>query len=797
MNQTRRVPPSKTPTSKWLLFHSLILLGLISSFFLAGGPRQGASGVFLLCAGLAMIVSRPICVVDRRFWIMALIMVVAVCLALLPAFLAGVPEWRLFLRALPEFHDPLSISVSPRETLYWAALLTLSIVLGFALLAHPLNGLRLEKIALAAVVGVALYAGLAAFSWMSGWHYPFFDQDSGAQAAFGFFPNRNHTAGLLLASTIVGGALVFEACVAKRFFFAFAAVMPTMMTAAGVLFLSKSRGGIIFLLLGVLIWVCGLGRRWLRLLLPALAPLVLVAGVLFFIAPEGARDRLMANSSAASEGRPGIARDALRMVAAHPVTGSGLGTFASLYPFYADSSLWEATALHAESDWLTFLEEAGLLALAAAVGFLILLASDMWSSRDAPSWPLRWGVFSAFLAEVCHGMVDVPAHRPELGWWMLFLATVACKAGGPANPSAIKWQRRLFIAAGVASLLVGLMLMKAQWIGGYSLPPYAVVSGANKVDVLNQQGKHNEAARLGESLRRNYPFGWFLGYREALCLPPEEADSKEKIKGLVNVENALRPLDSAFPLVAASMFIPKDPDLVGRYWKEALSRRLVMEQKVPNLYVRSNEMFRQLMETSSTNTVLLPLMPDLARMAPSFRKIWLTSPVCPVEEISAAVQDDGYFASLPLKERTSLVSLWWNRGNHQEVENYVLSHPSIGAAGIPVRASVLEAKGKDEEACRLIIEGLGVNVDELTVNTDGRIHAATTPVPLHTVDAVKYYLERGNDGGALYLLEEAMKKDSTPNPELLRLSAILEMRRSHWKEALSDLRAFLLATGQD
>ncbi len=797
MNQTRRVPPSKTPTSKWLLFHSLILLGLISSFFLAGGPRQGASGVFLLCAGLAMIVSRPICVVDRRFWIMALIMVVAVCLALLPAFLAGVPEWRLFLRALPEFHDPLSISVSPRETLYWAALLTLSIVLGFALLAHPLNGLRLEKIALAAVVGVALYAGLAAFSWMSGWHYPFFDQDSGAQAAFGFFPNRNHTAGLLLASTIVGGALVFEACVAKRFFFAFAAVMPTMMTAAGVLFLSKSRGGIIFLLLGVLIWVCGLGRRWLRLLLPALAPLVLVAGVLFFIAPEGARDRLMANSSAASEGRPGIARDALRMVAAHPVTGSGLGTFASLYPFYADSSLWEATALHAESDWLTFLEEAGLLALAAAVGFLILLASDMWSSRDAPSWPLRWGVFSAFLAEVCHGMVDVPAHRPELGWWMLFLATVACKAGGPANPSAIKWQRRLFIAAGVASLLVGLMLMKAQWIGGYSLPPYAVVSGANKVDVLNQQGKHNEAARLGESLRRNYPFGWFLGYREALCLPPEEADSKEKIKGLVNVENALRPLDSAFPLVAASMFIPKDPDLVGRYWKEALSRRLVMEQKVPNLYVRSNEMFRQLMETSSTNTVLLPLMPDLARMAPSFRKIWLKSPVCPVEEISAAVQDDGYFASLPLKERTSLVSLWWNRGNHQEVENYVLSHPSIGAAGIPVRASVLEAKGKDEEACRLIIEGLGVNVDELTVNTDGRIHAATTPVPLHTVDAVKYYLERGNDGGALYLLEEAMKKDSTPNPELLRLSAILEMRRSHWKEALSDLRAFLLATGQD
>jgi O-antigen ligase len=780
-----------------LLFHSLILLGLISSFFLAGGPRQGASGVFLLCAGLAMIVSRPICVVDRRFWIMALIMVVAVCLALLPAFLAGVPEWRLFLRALPEFHDPLSISVSPRETLYWAALLTLSIVLGFALLAHPLNGLRLEKIALAAVVGVALYAGLAAFSWMSGWHYPFFDQDSGAQAAFGFFPNRNHTAGLLLASTIVGGALVFEACVAKRFFFAFAAVMPTMMTAAGVLFLSKSRGGIIFLLLGVLIWVCGLGRRWLRLLLPALAPLVLVAGVLFFIAPEGARDRLMANSSAASEGRPGIARDALRMVAAHPVTGSGLGTFASLYPFYADSSLWEATALHAESDWLTFLEEAGLLALAAAVGFLILLASDMWSSRDAPSWPLRWGVFSAFLAEVCHGMVDVPAHRPELGWWMLFLATVACKAGGPANPSAIKWQRRLFIAAGVASLLVGLMLMKAQWIGGYSLPPYAVVSGANKVDVLNQQGKHNEAARLGESLRRNYPFGWFLGYREALCLPPEEADSKEKIKGLVNVENALRPLDSAFPLVAASMFIPKDPDLVGRYWKEALSRRLVMEQKVPNLYVRSNEMFRQLMETSSTNTVLLPLMPDLARMAPSFRKIWLKSPVCPVEEISAAVQDDGYFASLPLKERTSLVSLWWNRGNHQEVENYVLSHPSIGAAGIPVRASVLEAKGKDEEACRLIIEGLGVNVDELTVNTDGRIHAATTPVPLHTVDAVKYYLERGNDGGALYLLEEAMKKDSTPNPELLRLSAILEMRRSHWKEALSDLRAFLLATGQD
>jgi hypothetical protein len=773
-------------------------LGLVGSFFLAGGPRQGASGIFLAFAGLALILSRPICVVDRRFWILSGVMLLAVCLALLPAFLLRAPEWRLFLRALPEFHDPVSITVSPRETLYWAGLLMISILLGLAVLAHPLNGVRLEKVALGAIAAIALYTGLAAFAWVSGWHYPLFDQDLGAQPAFGFFPNRNQTASLLLGATIVGGSLVFEACVAKRFLFALAAVMPTMMTAGGVLFLSKSRGGIIFLAVGIAIWILGLGRRWLKLLLPALAPLVLVAGILFFIAPEGARDRLMSSSgSSAKEGRPGVACDTFRMIVSYPVTGSGLGTFAALYPFYAESSLWESTALHAESDWLTLLEESGILSFATAVGFLILLSLDILRNRETPSWPLRWGIFSAFLTEVFHGLVDVPAHRPELGWWMLFLATVACKASVQATASVIRWQRWVFIATGIVSLLVGLLLIKAQWLGGKSLPPYDVMTGTNRLDSLNQQGNFSDAARLSESLRKKYPMGWFLGYREALYLQHGEGGDKEKIKGLLNVENALRPLDSEPPTLAASMFIPDEPEAVALYWKEALSRRLVMEQKVPNLYIRSHEIFRKMLETSSTNSVLLPLMPDLARMAPSFRKIWLTSPVCPVEEIAVAVQDDAYFASLPLKEKTALVNLWWKRGNRPEVETFVLTHPAIGAAGIPIRASVLGANGKNEEACRLIIEGFGVNVDELTINSDGRIHPATTTVPSGLVEGVKYYLERGNDAGARYMMEEAMKKDHNPSSELIRLNAILEMRRGKWKEALSLLQAFLLATGQD
>ena len=122
-----------------------------------------------------------------------------------------------------------------------------------------------------------------------------------------------------------------------------------------------------------------------------------------------------------------IWQDTLPIIAENPLTGTGLGGSPSVYPFYANKSLRDqSTALHAESDWLTLCAEEGLPALLivlAMFGFLISQIPKI-TAHSGREWPLRWAFISACFTEVLHGLVDVPLHKPELGWWVLLLGGV-------------------------------------------------------------------------------------------------------------------------------------------------------------------------------------------------------------------------------------------------------------------------------------------------------------------------------------------------------------------------------------
>lgn len=178
--------------------------------------------------------------------------------------------------------------------------------------------------------------------------------------------------------------------------------------AAGIA--SASRAGSI-LLLGETIVCLILMRRVISIHLPARLLTAGVALVAIFN-PTQLWQRLHAPDP--FEFRREFAHSALAMIASHPFRGSGLGTFASVYPAYAE---FDPGALvdHAHNDWLEWTSEGGIGFTAAwlALAFALLPCAV----RSV------WGI--GILAIFLHALVDYPFARFGIAAWFFVIAGAA------------------------------------------------------------------------------------------------------------------------------------------------------------------------------------------------------------------------------------------------------------------------------------------------------------------------------------------------------------------------------------
>ena len=107
-----------------------------------------------------------------------------------------------------------------------------------------------------------------------------------------------------------------------------------------------------------------------------------------------------------------------RIIQSHPLTGTGLGTWPTVYPHYAilDGGTF---ANQAHDDWAQFTAEGGIL---FGIAILSLFA---WSIP--PAIKSIWGL--GVLAVFCHAFVDYPFSRPALGSWpIVIIALLAAKS---------------------------------------------------------------------------------------------------------------------------------------------------------------------------------------------------------------------------------------------------------------------------------------------------------------------------------------------------------------------------------
>jgi O-antigen ligase len=232
-----------------------------------------------------------------------------------------------------------------------------------------------------------------------------------AGSVYGSYVNHNHYAGLMELLLPIALVLAFSGMIrgGKRLLLVFAA---TLMAAS--VFLCQSRGG----MFAVIVETVFLAIFWMRRFSPRRSAAVFVAFCLVtalflaWTAPQQVGSRI---TDIHDPARWLIHRDSIRMFAAHPLLGSGLGSFATAFPHYRvfyDGFLIN----HAHDDYLELLLETGLAGFGVAVWFVVVLYREGFRNlrlaRLSPAALISTAALAACTGLLAHSFMDFNLQIP-------------------------------------------------------------------------------------------------------------------------------------------------------------------------------------------------------------------------------------------------------------------------------------------------------------------------------------------------------------------------------------------------
>lgn len=781
--------------------HLLMLIGATFAVFLAGVRTEGNIAAFLLATGLALLACPPRVRVDWKTWAIALALPAAASLALLPHGFLPTVEWRrqLLAAGVPL---PGSISPTPRETLYWLAILSVAVCTALFALAHPLRSRTQLIFATLAVTVCGTYAGLAIYARQTGWEFPLSPNPN----EFGFFLNRNHTSTFLVSGSVAALGILGVTFRNRHWFAGTLAAICLAICVAALIFFTRSRGGIVVLLGGTLLWFAGIGSAHRSKPLLISFGAVFLAGILLlFTSPGTVRDRLVKLSGSVKErvvsadpnaapldGRVPIFQDTLRLIRDQPLTGVGLGNYRYVFPMYRERAIWEAPVSHPESDWLMLAAETGIpgvLALLAGIGFLI---HRIWPMRSHPYWPLRWALICAVLAAACHGFVDVPAHRVALGWWMLILAGIGFQ-GTPREPlAASRVQHGLFIVAGLGAIALGTFLFRAQWLGGPSSPPLAAYEAEVEIIGLRFDGKMEESLNAAHAAIRTFPLAHFLHFQKGMSL--QQLGRKEDADAAFKNQRTINPIQTSVSRDQGDAWLSLDADRTIKSWMDALDRRVRIDRNESDTLNGSLSLYHDLLARSADVPAVQTRLLEASRFSPEFALEWLrlASPAIVAERFPQLADTATFTQSLPEPMRLRFLDDWYRRGDRAKLLVWLDSHPDWQKSGRFIRLRRLVDEGKHAEAIQTASAEFGLKLDLPPPGGGERDSPAVAP-ELPSA-AFFYYWRLGNVVTARRILEDARANSALNDPEVLRLSAAISAQDSRWDAAWGHVERFLRVT---
>ncbi|MDU9048884.1 MAG: O-antigen ligase family protein [Candidatus Electrothrix sp. Rat3] len=202
-------------------------------------------------------------------------------------------------------------------------------------------------------------------------------------------------------------------------------------------FLAQSRGGILSIICGILLFFLLIARHQKRLgklpLLLLLTGLVIIVGW-YSWEPIWERFSIIIDSGTGEikDDRLLIWADALKIIADFPLTGSGFGTFVDIFPSYKslpDDLLYE----HAHNDFLELLTDGGLIAGGAGLWFIMSVLKSGYRQirlrKDSVSVILAIGAFSGLAGLLVYSMSDFNLHNGANGLYFAFFCGLLVSAG--------------------------------------------------------------------------------------------------------------------------------------------------------------------------------------------------------------------------------------------------------------------------------------------------------------------------------------------------------------------------------
>ncbi|MFM8720302.1 MAG: O-antigen ligase family protein, partial [Chthoniobacterales bacterium] len=614
-------------------------------------------------------------------------------------------------------------SVNPQPWLgwFWWWLLAATCLVGAALLTAPLETKPLALVLQAAALFVAIYASLSIFALQTGWKYPFH-----GGAVFGFLPNRNHTATLLVVGSVLSfGLMQWRLARGDKAAAAVAALCGAPSLAA-LLFFSTSRAGVVFLVVGLAVWAVGASRSpgMRKRILSAVLALIVFAGLLFVFGGSTVRDRLsLLWTEAVSvqlEGggedvdfRQPVFRDTTRMIRDFPLSGTGLGQFRYVFPQYRSDSARAANVLHPESDWLMVAAETGLPSALVLAALLVWFVFVCWRSRSASGGMLRWTAASAILAAALHGVIDVPWHRVSVGWFLLAIAASSVPSSGH-SARVPGLSRFLFIVGGLA------MIAAAGWIGhekreGFDPAPYRWPQVSMELERLGNERNYEEAERAAQKAVRQFPlvyesYYWLAGHLRPFLGVKAEIDS---------AVSAARAVEPVLPKVAEEQAVilqPVDPDGALQAWVVAVNRATAIDakEKRTNLSSAGNSIARSLAAFKDDQERQLQLARELADR-PILAAHWINQ----ADKDAAAsflpgIADEAQFLdALPPELRRQVLSRWISVPDSARAVAFMEQREAVSSGGEywPVLARHYAARGDLPRAVRRVASSNDVSLD--------------------------------------------------------------------------------------
>jgi tetratricopeptide (TPR) repeat protein len=592
--------------SKWRI---VALAGVpVMAVVLGGAVSRGAQGAVLLAMGLIMLVFPVRLAPPRWLWMLALGLGAWLLTAFLPAGAMG-ESWRGALAAAGGPGLGPWRTAQPWLTLEGVALAAAVLAWVVYVGCQPLDDRHRALWLKVHVSGLGVVALLALVVHFGQVPLPLWPE-----TRFGPFPNRNQTANVFALAGVLAFALgMRQLRHERRNGLIWLGLLGLFLAAVLV---NGSRAGLVLLFGGCGAWLVwdGWGARkksWVALGLSG--ALVALAAALLFggEALERTLTTLRSADQWGDDVRWKIQRDALGLVADHPVFGVGVGNFDGVFSFYREHFRNTARPIHPESDWVWLASEAGLPGVILVLALLICWGKSVWPREGEKDRRLRRGALIAAGLFALHGCIDVPGHR--LGSMLTALALVPLAwPPRPLIPCGLGTRLRM-AGAGVLVAALGAWFL-AQALGKIEVPGLVRKDKLlREAETYDRAALHYDAINAAAEGMVLAPLDWrfyFYSARARLRLNIGWTQAEREFR-----RSRLLEPDSPFVVYQeGALWVGRRPDLALNAWEETLRRS---EHRTSH--------FRQMLGDARRDADLLPRLEVLVERYPELDFFFLRS----------------------------------------------------------------------------------------------------------------------------------------------------------------------------